>query len=104
MVGFKPTTPQQAAGIRIARPPSVPKAMGFMPKATDTAAPPLEPPLVTSGLNGFSVKPDKGDSVNALCASSGVAVLPSKMAPDLRARATARLSSCATYAGSTVEP
>ena len=47
-VGLWPTTPQNAAGIRIEPPPSVPSAIGVAPYATDAPAPPREPPGVRS--------------------------------------------------------
>ena len=52
-VGLKPTTPQNAAGIRIEPPPSPPSASGPAPPATATAAPPDEPPGVRVGSCGF---------------------------------------------------
>ena len=42
--GLSPTSPQQAAGIRIEPPPSLPCAIGTIPAATAAAEPPLEPP------------------------------------------------------------
>jgi hypothetical protein len=52
-VGLKPTTPQQAAGMRIEPPLSVPRAASQSPAARAAADPPLEPPgirLLSSGL------------------------------------------------------
>ena len=45
-LGFRPTRPQQPAGIRIEPPPSEPCASGTSPAATAAPAPPLEPPAV----------------------------------------------------------
>ena len=42
----KPTTLQNAAGLRSEPPVSLPSAMGTMPQASATAAPPLLPPHV----------------------------------------------------------
>src|SRR6266852_7334951 len=42
----KPTTPQNAAGFRSDPPASLPSAIGSMPQARLTAAPPLLPPHV----------------------------------------------------------
>src|SRR5579872_482848 len=42
----KPTTLQKAAGLRKEPPLSLPSAMGTMPQARLTAAPPLDPPQV----------------------------------------------------------
>ena len=46
----RPTTLQKAAGLRSEPPVSLPSAIGAMPQASATAAPPLLPPqvLVTS--------------------------------------------------------
>jgi hypothetical protein len=48
-VGLKPTTPQQAAGIRIDPPESVPSAASASPAASAAADPPLEPPAIRPG-------------------------------------------------------
>ena len=45
-LGLRPTRPQQAAGMRIEPPPSLPCATGTMPAATAAAEPPEEPPGV----------------------------------------------------------
>ena len=44
-LGFKPTRPHIAAGIRILPPPSLALADGTIPDATAAAAPPLDPPV-----------------------------------------------------------
>src|SRR5579883_1188621 len=41
-----PTTPQNAAGLRSEPPISLPLAIGVIPQASATAAPPLDPPQV----------------------------------------------------------
>ena len=54
-VGLNPTTPQNAPGMRVEPPVSVPIAMSHMPSATDTPAPEDEPPgtrLRSAGLPG----------------------------------------------------
>src|SRR5689334_1808469 len=56
-VGLWPTTPQNAAGIRIDPPPSVPRAIVVAPYATEAPAPPLEPPGVRSSDQGLRVRP-----------------------------------------------
>src|SRR5256885_6434920 len=51
--GFRPTTPQHDAGIRMEPPPSPPWLRAHRPAATAAAAPPLEPPavrVVSTGL------------------------------------------------------
>jgi len=42
----KPTTLQNAAGLRNEPPMSLPSAIGIIPHANATAAPPLDPPQV----------------------------------------------------------
>ena len=56
-VGFRPKRPQQEAGMRIEPPPSLACASGTIPAATAAAAPPLEPPGVSAGSQGFLVGP-----------------------------------------------
>src|SRR6188472_2596346 len=53
-VGFRPTTPHQAAGLRIEPPVSVPSAVRRRPAATATAEPEDEPPVIRSGSHGFT--------------------------------------------------
>ncbi len=93
---FSPTTPLQAAGIRVEPPPSVAIASGAMPLATATAAPPLEPPEERSALHALRVRPNSGELVRHLLPNSGVVVLPIRMAPSARSRATATASSVGT--------
>src|SRR5947209_1047447 len=56
-LGFIPTIPQHAAGIRIEPPPSDPVAAGTIPAATAAAEPPEEPPGVRSPRHGLRVMP-----------------------------------------------
>src|SRR6266849_1064021 len=44
LLGFQPTRPHSAAGIRVEPPVSVPMAISHMPSATATAPPEVEPP------------------------------------------------------------
>src|SRR5262245_61385943 len=60
---LNPTTPLQAAGMRVEPPASVATARGATPAATATAAPPDEPPHVRSALQTLRVRPNKGASV-----------------------------------------
>src|ERR1700744_2520070 len=81
---------------------SVPCATAPMPVATDTAAPPLEPPDVIAVLHGFSVRPYSGPSVNHLNENGGTLVRPLMIASARRRLATTALSAGATrceYAG-----
>ena len=53
-VGFRPTIPQQLAGIRIDPPPSEPCASGTSPAETAVADPPLEPPAISVVSQGVT--------------------------------------------------
>src|SRR5579862_9786073 len=55
--GRKPTTEQNAAGLRKDPPKSLPSASGTMPHASATAAPPLDTPHVLVKSHGFRVAP-----------------------------------------------
>ena len=44
-VAFRPTRPQQEAGMRMEPPPSLACPIGTMPAATAEPDPPLEPPV-----------------------------------------------------------
>ena len=68
MLCFSPTTPLQAAGIRVEPPPSVATASGAIPLATATAAPPLEPPAQRSARQALRVRPNSGEFGQALAA------------------------------------
>ena len=63
-----------------------------MPLATATAAPPLEPPEERAALHALRVRPNNGESVRHLLPNSGVVVLPIRIAPSARIRATATAS------------
>src|SRR5258707_9059994 len=77
-LGFKPTTPQYAAG-RITDPPvCVPIASGTMKSATAAAEPLDEPPGVGIGFFGCDVGP------GWRLANSVVTVLPRRIAPAAR--------------------
>ena len=79
--------PQNAAGMRIEQPKSVPCASGSMPVATATAEPPDEPAGLSSGFHGLRVAPNTALTVLAPVANSGVLVLASTMAPAAFSRA-----------------
>ena len=87
-VGFSPTSPQNAAGMRIDPPPSVPVASGTRPAASAAALPPLEPPGDQSKAHGSCVSPNSRFDVNPSNANSGRFVLPTTIAPAARSRAT----------------
>ena len=52
--------PQNAAGIRIEPPLSVPSAASASPAASAAAEPPLEPPAIRPGATGFGTQPKCG--------------------------------------------
>src|SRR5271165_6165174 len=81
-VVFKPTTPQQAAGIRTDPPVSVPSAVSASPAATATAEPLDEPPGRRRGSAGFTGIPDQAFVPSADQHSSDRLVLPTICAPD----------------------
>ena len=56
-VGFRPQTPQKAAGIRMEPLVSEPSARGANPAATAAAEPPDEPPASRAGSRGLRVTP-----------------------------------------------
>ena len=92
----KPTTPQKAAGVRREPPVSEPWAIGPMPVASATPAPPLEPPQVSAGFHGLRVAPKTALKVLPPAPNSGVFVLPSTMAPAALSRSTMTESSVGT--------
>src|SRR5690348_6184424 len=87
-VGFIPTRPQQAAGIRSEPPPSEPVAQGTIPEATAPAEPPEDPPGVRSGFHGLRVTPLASVAVHGKIISSGTLVIPIGIAPAARRRRT----------------
>ena len=87
-VGFKPTSPQAEAGIRMLPPPSLACAIGTMPEATAAAAPPLEPPGEWSVSHGLRVGPHAVGSVHGRLPNSGLFVRPAITNPAARKRLT----------------
>ena len=96
--------PQNAAGMRIEQPKSVPCASGSMPVATATAEPPDEPAGLSSGFQGLRVAPNSSLTVLAPVANSGVLVLASTMAPAALRRRTTSASSVGTWSLKSGEP
>src|SRR5579872_163138 len=86
--GRNPTILQNAAGLRSEPPVSLPSAIGIIPQASDTAAPPLDPPQVLDKSYGFRVAPKTLLNVCDPAPNSGVLVLPIVIAPALRIRST----------------
>ncbi len=83
-LGFRPTSPQLEAGVRIEPPPSFAFATGTMRAATAAADPPLEPLEVRSRFHGLRVGPNNSGSVTFETPSSGVLVLPKITNPAAR--------------------
>ena len=90
--GRKPTTPQNAAGLRSDPPVSEPVQTGSMSVASATAEPPDEPPAFSIGLNGLPVAPHTGLRLLEPAPNSGTLVLPTTTAPAARTRPTMTLS------------
>src|SRR2546421_8628890 len=93
--GFRPTTPQHDAGIRMEPPPSPPWLRAHRPAATAAAAPPLEPPAVRLVSTGLRAGGNIGPSVMGRVPNSGAFVLPRMTAPSSFHRAMAKLSTWA---------
>src|SRR6185295_5640571 len=91
--GRRPTTWQKLAGLRSDPPMSLPSAIGSMPQASATAAPPLLPPHVFVRSYGLSVDPNTGLKVCDPAPNSGVFVLPTRIAPACLTRSTSSESS-----------
>ena len=87
-MGLSPTSPQQAAGIRIEPPPSLAWAIGTTPAATSAADPPLDPPAERAVSQGLRVAPKRSDSVVAVRPNSGSVVLAIGATPSRRYCAT----------------
>src|SRR3954466_457025 len=87
-----PTSPLNAAGMRIHPPPSDAVPNGMIPAATAAAEPPLEPPGVRVTSHGLRVMPVTLFFVRLRVPNSGEVVLPTGTAPAARRRATLRLS------------
>jgi hypothetical protein len=73
---LNPTTPQQAAGIRIEPPVSLPSAASASPAASAAADPPLDPPAIRPGAIGFGTLPKWAFSEVVPYANSCRFVLP----------------------------
>ena len=56
-LGFMPTRPLNAAGMRVEPPPSLAVPHGISPAATAAAEPPDDPPGVRSRSHGLRVTP-----------------------------------------------
>ena len=103
-VGRKPTTLHHAAGLRSDPPVSLPSAIGTMPQARATAAPPLLPPQLLPTSYGLRVAPKTGLKVCEPAPNSGVLVVPSVTAPAARMRVTMDASFVGTWSRKNGEP
>src|SRR5689334_17539457 len=103
-LGFNPTMPQKAAGMRIDPPMSHPSASGTQPDPTAEPDPPDEPPGVRSVFQGFLVTPHSLVSVMPVAANSDVVVLPTMMAPAPSNRSTTTASRSGIQCSKTCEP
>jgi hypothetical protein len=88
-LGLKPTTPQNAAGIRTEPPVSLPSPATPIPVATHTPAPLEDPPAWRDGSCGFFTSPVHGFSPVPPSAISCMLVLANSNAPAARNRTTA---------------
>ena len=100
-VGFRPTRPDHAAGMRIEPPASVPICNGPNPAAPAAPAPDEDPPGVWAGFQALRVMPCSGQSPGDFQPYSVVVVLPTITAPAAFNPTTAGASS-ATGAASLV--
>jgi hypothetical protein len=105
-LGFHPTMPQSAAGIRVEPPVSEPMAISHIPSATATAPPEVEPPGTRARSNGLPGVPKCGLVPTPEKANSLMLVLATITAPAARRRRTAGASALATNfsSASTREP
>src|SRR3954447_363972 len=92
-LGRKPTTPQNAAGVRRLPPRSEPSASANIPQRRPAAPPPAETLALRALFHGLRVAPNTALTVLAPAANSGVLVLPMTMAPAALRRCTTSASS-----------
>ncbi len=97
-LGFSPTTPHHAAGMRIEPPASVPTCSGPKQAAAAAPAPAEEPPGVMSVFQGLRVMPCSGQSPGLFQPYSVVVVLPTITAPAARSPVTSGASSATAAA------
>src|SRR4051794_19647856 len=87
-LGFSAVSPQKCAGRRMLAPESVPSPHAEPAAATIAASPPLLPPGVRARSYGLLVRPYTGLAVSMPPPQGGQFVLPSRIAPPARMRAT----------------
>src|SRR5260370_7546256 len=76
-----PTTEQKLAGLRNEPPVSLPSAIGSMPHASDTAAPPLPPPHVLVRSQGFFFHPNTDSTLSHPPPNPATLSFPIPLAP-----------------------
>ena len=103
-VGRNPATPQNAAGMRIEPPVSVPSAASQRSSATATAEPPLDPPGTWSGFQGLRHWPATASRLRTPKASSIIAALPIMTAPARRRRSTTGASAFGIWSAKSSDP
>src|SRR5919197_1145473 len=96
-LGFRPTTPQHAAGSRTEPPVSVPRPRSQSPAASAAALPPDEPPAIRPGRAGFWTVPYHGFWLVVPQANSCRFALPTTTAPASTSRSTAGAVRAATW-------
>ena len=108
-MGFRPTTPHNAAGHTIDPSVSVPTARGARPAATAAADPDDEPPAERSSACGLTQSPPTAlqpdvEPVDRKFAHSDRLVLPRTMAPAARSRVTSGASVAGPSSHNASEP
>ena len=103
-VGFRPTTPQNADGMRMLPAMSAPSPSGEPPAAISAPSPPELPPADRSRRHGFRVRPLMGLFVSIEPLMSEQLDLPSTMAPAAFMLRTASASCSAACSRSRSEP
>ena len=103
-LGRRPTTEQNAAGVRRLQPKSEPVASQACPAATATAEPPEEPPQVSAVFQGLRVTPKTSLKVLAPWPNSGVFDLAMTSAPFRSRVCTMASLASGTWSANSGEP
>ena len=98
MLGLKPTSRLSAAGTRPEPAVSVPSANAACPRATATAEPELEPPLISSSRSALRVAPYGLRVPTSPVANWSRFALPTGIAPASISRRTTSACASGTYA------
>src|SRR5699024_3102553 len=92
-VGFNPTSPQAAEGIRMDPAVSVPRVVKLISAATAAPEPPLEPPGTLSAFHGLATGPKCGLLLSMPQAYSCILSFPVRTTPASRSFFTTEESS-----------